>query len=94
MSKSGIQLWNVISKFKPFIVVDNKYYSPELFKWCKFKLDTDNVTVYSVIKEEETNDNLSSYILIDNNYSDEYKKQIFIQSTNVNETLHKLLQHL
>ena len=94
LSKSGIQLWNVISKFKPFIVVDNKYYSPELFKWCKFKLDTDNVTVYSVIKEEETNDNLSSYILIDNNYSDEYKKQIFIQSTNVNETLHKLLQHL
>ena len=95
LSKSGKQLWNVITKFKPFIVVNNKYYTPEIIKWCKLKLDTDNVTVYNVIKEEEvSNENLSSYILIDNNYSDEYKKQIFIQNTNVNETLNKLLQHL
>lgn len=95
LSKSGKQLWAVITKFKPYIVVHNKYYTTELISWCKFNLDTDNVTVYSVIKEDElVNEELLSYLLIDNNYSDEYKNQIFIQSTNVNETLQKILQHI
>ena len=95
LSKSGKELWKVIKKIKPFIVVDFKYYSAELIKWCQFKLDTENVTIYSIIKEQEQiNDDFSSYILIDNNYCDEYKNQIFIQNTNVNETLKKLLQHL
>jgi hypothetical protein len=95
LSKSGKELWKVIKKIKPFIVVDFKYYSAELIEWCKSKLDTDNVTIYSIIKEqEEINDDFSSYILIDNNYCNEYKNQIFIQNTNVNETLEKLLLHL
>ena len=95
LSKSGKELWKVIKKIKPFIVVDIKYYSPELIKWCQFNLDTDNLTIYSVIKEQENfNDDYSSYILIDNNYCDEYKNQIFIQNTNVNDTLEKLLLHL
>ena len=95
LSKSGKELWKVINKIKPFIVVDFKYYSAELIKWCQSKLDTENVTIYSIIKEQEQiSDDFSSYILIDNNYCDEYKNQIFIQNTNVNETLEKLLLHL
>ena len=95
LSKYGKQLWKIIKKFSPFVVVHNKYYTPDLIKWCKFTLETDNITVYSVIKEEEeTNKDLASYILIDNMYCDEYKNQIFVQNTNVNETLQKLLPHL
>lgn len=95
LSKSGKELWKVIKKIKPFIVVDIKYYSPELIKWCESNLDTEHVTIYSIIKEQEKfNDDFSSYILIDNNYCDEYKNQIFIQNTNVNDTLEKLLLHL
>jgi hypothetical protein len=95
LSKSGKELWKVIKKIKPFIVVDFKYYSAELIEWCKTNLDTDNLTIYSIIKEqEEFNNDFTSYILIDNNYCDEYKNQIFIQNTNVNETLEKLLLHL
>jgi len=95
LSKSGKELWKVIKKIKPFIVVNIKYYSPELIEWCKTKLDTENVTIYSIIKEqEEFNNDFTSYILIDNHYCDEYKNQIFIQNTNVNETLEKLLLHL
>ena len=58
-------------------------------------VDGSYVTIYSIIKEqEEFNNDFTSYILIDNNYCDEYKNQIFIQNTNVNETLEKLLLHL
>ena len=95
LSKSGKELWKVIKKIKPFIVVNIKYYSLELIEWCKTNLDTEHVTIYSIIKEqEEFNNDFTSYILIDNNYCDEYKNQIFIQNTNVNETLEKLLLHL
>uniref|UniRef100_A0A6C0IFI4 Uncharacterized protein n=1 Tax=viral metagenome TaxID=1070528 RepID=A0A6C0IFI4_9ZZZZ len=95
LSKYGRQLWEVIKHLHPFIVVDKQHYTKEKKEWCKLKLETINIVTYDIIiKDEEDLEN--PFILID--YKDvkaiKNPKKIFIQYTNIHETLDKLLQNI
>jgi len=92
LSKYGRKLWEVIKPLFPFIIVDKQHYTKEKKEWCKFKLESINMLTYDIMKtDEELIEN--PYILID--YEDIKEitnpKKIFVQYTNINETLSKIL---
>lgn len=89
LSNSGKKLWEIITIINPIIVINNKYFTPEIIKWCELNLNTSNITLYSTIIEEE--ENLKSYILIDYQKNENYKYQKFIQYTTIFEILNNLL---
>ena len=91
----GKQLWEVIRQSYPFIVVDKQHYTKEKKTWCKLKLNTINILTYDIIKyDEKLIEN--PYILID--YEDIKEitnpKKNYIEYTNINETLSKILVNI
>jgi hypothetical protein len=95
LSNYGRKLWEVIKQSYPFIVVDKQHYTKEKKTWCKLKLESINILTYDIIKyDEELIEN--PYILIDYQDIDEIKnpKKIFIEYTNINETLSKILVNI
>ena len=95
LSNYGRKLWEVIKQSYPFIVVDKEHYTKEKKTWCKLKLESINILTYDIIKyDEELIEN--PYILIDYQDIDEIKnpKKIFIEYTNINETLSKILVNI
>jgi hypothetical protein len=100
LSKYGRQLWEVIKNLQHFIVINNQNNTSKKDKknkkeWCKSHLETINIVTYDTLKKEEE-DIENPYILID--YQDITEqtsfKKIFIQYTNINETLSNLLHNL
>ena len=95
LSNYGRKIWEVIKQSYPFIVVDKQHYTKEKKTWCKLKLESINILTYDIIKyDEELIEN--PYILIDYEDIDEIKnpKKIFIEYTNINETLSKILVNI
>ena len=95
LSTYGKQLWEVIRQSYPFIVVDKQHYTKEKKAWCKLKLNTINILTYDIIKyDEKLIEN--PYILID--YEDIKEitnpKKNYIEYTNINETLSKILVNI
>jgi len=88
----GRKLWEVIKQLHPFITVNNQHYTKDKKDWCQLKLKTINIVNYDIIREDEKYIE-SPYILID--YEDikdiNNEKKVFIQYTNINETLSKIL---
>jgi hypothetical protein len=100
LSKYGQQLWEVIKNLQHFIVISNQNNQNNQNKkykkdWCKSHLETINIVTYDTLKREEKYIE-NPYILID--YEDIKEitnpKKIFIQYTNINETLSNLLQNI
>lgn len=95
LSKYGRQLWEVIKQLFPFIVVDKKHYTKAKKEWCKLKLETINIVTYDIIIRDEA-DLENPFILLD--YEDTRAitnpNKIFIQYTNIYETLNKLVQNM
>ena len=92
LSNYGRKLWEVIKQSYPFIVVDKQHYTKEKKTWCKLKLETINILTYDIMKyDEKLIEN--PYLLIDYEDINEITnpKKIFIQYTNINETLSKIL---
>jgi hypothetical protein len=95
LSNYGRKLWEVIKQSYPFILVDKQHYTKEKKTWCKLKLETINILTYDVMKyDEELIEN--PYILI--GYEDTKEitnpKKKFIEYTNINETLSKILMYI
>jgi hypothetical protein len=92
LSTYGRKLWEVIKQLHPFITVNNQHYTKDKKDWCQLKLKTINIVNYDIIQEDEKYIE-SQYILID--YEDikdiNNPKKVFIQYTNINETLSKIL---
>ena len=92
LSTYGRKLWEIIKQLQPFITVNNKDYTKDKKDWCQLKLKTINIVNYDIIREDEKYIE-SPYILID--YEDikdiNNEKKVFIQYTNINETLSKIL---
>lgn len=92
LSTYGRKLWEIIKQLHPFITVNNEHYTKDKKDWCQFKLKTINIVNYDIIREDEKYIE-SPYILID--YEDikdiNNQKKVFIQYTNINETLSKIL---
>jgi hypothetical protein len=97
LSKYGRQLWEVIKNLPHFIVISNENNQNKKDKkdWCKSHLETVCIVTYNTLKREEKYIE-NPYILID--YEDikeiTNSKKIFIQYTNINETLNILLQNI
>ena len=92
LSTYGRKLWEVIKQLFPFILVDKQHYTKEKKEWCKLKLKTINILTYDIMKyDEKLIEN--PYLLIDYEDINEITnpKKIFIQYTNINETLSKIL---
>ena len=92
LSTYGRKLWEVIKQLFPFILVDKQHYTKEKKEWCKLKLETINILTYDIMKyDEKLIEN--PYLLIDYEDINEITnpKKIFIQYTNINETLSKIL---
>ncbi len=92
LSNYGRKLWEVIKQLFPFILVDKQHYTKDKKEWCKMKLETINILTYDVMKkDEELVEN--PYLLIDYEDIEEITnpKKIFLQYTNINETLSKIL---
>jgi hypothetical protein len=95
LSKYGKQLWEVIKQSYPFIVVDKQHYTKEKKTWCKLKLNTINILTYDIIKyDEKLIEN--PYLLIDYEDIEEITnpKKIFIEYTNINEIISKILVNI
>lgn len=92
LSNYGRKLWEVIKQLFPFILVDKQHYTKDKKEWCKMKLETINILTYDDMKrDEELVEN--PYLLIDYEDIEEITnpKKIFLQYTNINETLSKIL---
>ena len=92
LSTYGRKLWEIIKELHPFITVNNQHYTKDKKDWCELKLKTINIVNYDIVREDEKYIE-SPYILID--YEDikdiNNQKKVFIQYTNINETLSKIL---